>query len=456
MENKYYKSLLVSTYAPPTLAGAPRFMANLLEHFPPESYTILTSFYNIDNTSAKIGTWLPGDYVFYDNPNASKSTRQQQKALPTEAVNNPVVRLKKFLRNTFIFPLWVKAPLSAAVKMDLVAKLKRYLKRNNFVKTLLGAPLILGQIPLIIRQGCKTVRNKNIELIVGFSDYGPAMVGTYHIHRITKVPFYLYMFDLYKGNFLPFTGSLLAMIYEPLLFKAAKKIVVTNPGTKEFYLKRYGDSMANKIEVIFNSTNPEPYLKWQTAIAPHPAPYTILFTGSVYWAQARSLTDLIEAIDGMPDLDIKLKIYSPNPPEYLRSIGMTSPRIEFSVAPGSEMPSIQSKADILFLPLAWHTKGPEIINTATPGKLTDYLIAGRPILVHSPAESHLAQYTKANGVAKVVDTEDIAALQIAIRQLLFDYEFCHNLVDNAKKLFFANHDLSKNVAKFESLLIKTN
>jgi len=58
------------------------------------------------------------------------------------------------------------------------------------------------------------------------------------------------------------------------------------------------------------------------------------------------------------------------------------------------MSEIQTQADILFLPLSWHTKSQKIIDTATPGKLTDYLISNRPILIYAPASTFLAQYAK--------------------------------------------------------------
>ncbi|MBU1092772.1 glycosyltransferase [Patescibacteria group bacterium] len=450
----FKKTLFISTYAPPLLAGAPRIMANLLTSLPPESYTILTSFYNIDNLSAKIGTWLPGEYVFYDNPSASKANRQNQETRPEETVTNPTVRLKKFLRKSFLFPMWVKAPLSAIVKMDLIARLKRLLKRNQFVKTLLGAPLILGQIPMIIKVGIRMVHEQNIKLLMGFSDYGPALIGTYYIHRATKVPFHLYMFDVYKGNFFPLTGNLLAIIFEPKLVKAATKIIVNNAETRDFYLRRYGNKIANKLTLIYNATDPAPYLPLQTPIAYHQPPHNIVFTGNVYWAQAESIKNLVKAIDQIDDIDIRLKLYSPNPPEYLKAIGINSPKIDYNVAPGSEMPRIQSEADILFVPLAWCTKSPAIINTATPGKLTDFLIAGRPMLIHAPAESHLARYAKDNNFAMVVDTESIAELKTAIRELIANPELAQQIVKNAKDTFFANHDISKNVVLFQSLLFK--
>lgn len=426
-------------------------MYKLISALPLKSYTILTSFYNIDNTSARIGSWLPGEYVFYDNPGATKAARQQQDVHPAEVTTNPTVRLKKYLRQTILFPAWVKAPLSAAVKMDLVARLKRLLKKNSFIKTLLGAPLILGQIPLIIKEGVRIIKEQPIKLLVGFSDYGPAMAATYYIHRATKIPFYLYLFDLYKGNLYPLSGTLLANWLEPRLIRSASKIIVTNAGTKEVYCQRYGNSLANKIVVLYNSADPKPFLELQTPYQPK-SPYTILFPGNVYWPQIRSMQNLVRAIDKINDLDIKFKIYTPHPLEYLKSVGLDNPKIDLSVAPNSEMPKIQSQADVLFLPLSWHTKSPEIINTATPGKLTEYLIGGRPILIHAPKESYLVTYAEENDFALVVDEENVDQLATAIRTLLTNPELAQRIVRNAQATFMKNHDLTKTVDKFKQLL----
>ena len=124
------------------------------------------------------------------------------------------------------------------------------------------------------------------------------------------------------------------------------------------------------------------------------------------------------------------------------------------MAPNSEMPRIQSQADILFLPLSWHTKSPEIINTATPGKLTEYLIGGRPILIHAPKESYLVEYAKENDFALVVDEENVDQLANAIRRLLTDQELSNRLIRNAQATFLKNHDITKTVEKFKTLLVK--
>jgi len=396
-------------------------LLNLLRDFPKNSYCILTSFYKIDNLSAKTGTWLKEKYIFYDNTSASgpfKTHSDITKELPSRLILN---------------------------------KLKHLVKRIWFLGLLGGIFIIGSQIIMMVRAGIKTIKKEKIEVMVGISDYGPAMISTYLLHKITKKPYYIFLFDIYKGNFYSvFPAKILANIFEPKLFKNAQKIIVNNEGTLDFYIQRYGEKIRKKIVIIHNSVFSDNYLGFHTDYNPKP-PYTILYTGGIYWPQIRSLKNLIKTVDKINDLDIKIKIYTPTLVDFLKKNGITGKRISFSVAPSKDMPKIQSQADILFLPLSWHTKSQAIIDTATPGKLTDYLIAGRPILIHAPASTFLVKYAKENNFALIIDEENTEKLKSAIKTLLFDKTFTKQIIENAKNTFFNNHDATRNTLLLQNL-----
>ncbi len=416
------KVLFVSSYAPPAIGGPNNLYCLLRDTTPNElDYTILTSFYNIDALSAKVGNWLPGDYAFYDKPSATKQQAQ-----------NPL------------------ATKDGQLGRSAIRKLKHLMKRTAFIATLAGIPVIFSQILAIYRAGKKVSNARGSEIIMAFSDYGPAVLGSYFLHKKTKIPLYLFMFDIYYGNHFPFPGGLLSRIFEPKLFRTAEKIVVTNEGTKEFYVKRYGAQIADKIFVIHNAAFGGAYRELQAPYNPKP-PYTILFTGRIGWPQIGALKNFVKAIELMDDSNIRLKFYCPNPKEYVQRMGLASPKIEWSVAAPKDIPAIQSKADILFLPLSWGTKGQMIIDTATPGKLTDYLAAGRPILIHAPASSTLVAYAKKRQFARVVDDENIEHLQVAIRDILSDVPQSQKFINNALKTFDENHEAGTNARKFLTL-----
>lgn len=415
--------MIISSYAPPLLGG-PQNMYNLLYKADPSSYCILTSFYNIDNVSAKIGTWLPGEYIFYDKLGDSYPNLERNKAV----YHNPI-----------------------SFKRKIIEKLKYLVKRNKIVKQLICINIILGQIMAIVHAGKKAIKNKNIDSMIAISDYGPAMIGTYILHKITGKTYSIFLFDLYRWNNLPFPGKQLARLFEASMFCNATHIVVTNNGTKDFYKEKYEKNITDKMVVIHNST----FKKEETMNREVNAPkkfFDVMFTGRIYWPQVEPLQKLIKAIHKIKDLDVRLKIYSPNPKDYLEKIGIKEDdKVSIDIASPKDITKIQSRADILFLPLSFHGESMEIINTATPGKLSDYLIAGRPILIHAPASTYVVKYARENNFAAIADEDNIESIIDAIRKILTDKSFANTIVKNAKETFDRNHDAEKNSAIFMKL-----
>jgi glycosyltransferase involved in cell wall biosynthesis len=423
MEDATKKSLFISSYAPPAIGG-PQNLYTLLRDAPRSSYAILTSFYNIDSFSARKGLWLSGEYFFYDHLNGTKEER-------------------------------IESAKKGDAKANILQSIKMAVKRINWLKTLLGIPIIFVQMAMIARAGPKIVRKLKADNIVAVSDYGPAMIGGYITHKKTGKPLILFMFDLYKGNYLPFPGGILASIYEPIIFRDAKEIIVTNEGTKDFYIKRYGKNIGDKITVIYNSVFQENYEKDLVAKNDNPKSlYSIVYTGRIYWPQLSSIKNLISVL-GTNNINADLNIYSPNPKKYLLNLGIKEGKnVKINSASPEKMPEIQESADILFLPLSWHTKGQQIIDTATPGKLTDYLIAGKPILIYAPASSFLVKYARENNFAAVVDQENSKQLEEVINKLLTDLDWRKELVENARKTFFKNHSAKINSKVLQKTLTR--
>ena len=176
----------------------------------------------------------------------------------------------------------------------------------------------------------------------------------------------------------------------------------------------------------------------------------IIFTGNIYWPQEQSLKNVLDLTS--KNDKIELDIYCPNTPKNILDEYEGIKNINFTSAQQSEMPKIQSEADILFLPLSWNTDAPDIIRTASPGKLTDYLIAGKPILVHAPEYSFIVKYAKENKFAEVVDVNEIDALKEAILKITNNSNYATSLVENAKKTFYKNHNAIDNARKLVSII----
>jgi len=407
---KFKKFLIISSYAPPAISGAPLMMYNLLRYFPKGSFVILTSHFGIDNRVIKKGNWLKVKYFYFDTPRLTTVVQSEETLFQ---------KLKKFIKKI--------KPLKYLAQLFFIF----YLPRN------------------IVRGGKEIIEKENIELLVGYSDYGPALLGTYLLHKITRKPYYLYFYDLYYQNNFPFAYKILARFLEPKLFKNAEKIFVMSEALQEYYQKKY----KREIFVIQNSiqipkVKPKP-------LPDHPEPYKIVFTGTIYWPQADAIKNLIKAVEELEGLKAQLWLYTPHTKEFLDNQGIfESEKIVFAAGLPDEMPEIQKSADILFVPLGFRTKHPLLINTSSPGKTYEYLVSGKPILIHAPRDSYLAEYAKKHNFALVIDEEDIEKLKKAIIQLINNKNLVKELVNNAWQTALINHDALKNSKKFQKFFEK--
>ena len=122
----------------------------------------------------------------------------------------------------------------------------------------------------------------------------------------------------------------------------------------------------------------------------------------------------------------KLDMCTPSLPDELRGLGIGSRYVD-----QASLADAQARSTILFLPLAFESPQPLMIRHNFPTKAMDYLRSGRPILVHSPADSYLTWLARREGFALVVDRPDVAELAAAMDRLAVDCDLQEKLVSNA-------------------------
>lgn len=413
------KTLVISSYAPPMIGG-PVLFFNLFSQLPSDRYHILT-----DSRMMRRGidpsTWLAGPYSLVDQPSASKEDIVRQ----LESASLKSVQLQT-------------APMPRL--------LDRFYKVPGF-RELFNLAGMIKTIRQYIRQAQK-IQGNDFQLLMGISDTGPALIATYFISRLYKVPYCYYMFDLYYGNQLGMVEKITAKIFERFLFTRSRLIIVNNEGTAAYYKKRYGNAI--RLEIIHNGVFPEKYPLQD--FRPVQPPYEIIFTGNISWPQEESVLNLLRAAETLRDMPLTIKIYTHKPPEKIVAEASRHANVLIDYAPYSEMPRIQGQASLLFLPLAWNTKAPDIIATATPGKFTDYLASGRPMLIHAPDYAYISFYGKEKDVGLVVDQDNVQLLAKTIREFFEKPIQAHTYVSNARRIFDQNHDVRKNAEKLTRML----
>jgi glycosyltransferase involved in cell wall biosynthesis len=300
---------------------------------------------------------------------------------------------------------------------------------------------------LAVAAGVRTAalaRRRGAGWILSVSDEGFSVIAGAVGTRLTGLPHVVMVFDLWEENAYGKVPRAIARALEPRILRSAASVVVHNSRMAEHYRAKYGISCT----VIPTSVEPWP------AGSPRPRQpedgREILFAGAVYWAQEdalRRLSRVTRDLDG-----VRMTIVGSGDEEVaLRARGIVVDRLERHLAPEQFRPRLE-QADVLFLGLGFETAYPDVIQTAAPAKLPEYMASGRPILVHAPRGSHVAEYGREGGFAEVVDVPDDEALRTAIVRLLQDDELVRARVTRAQELVHERHEAARVREEFRRLL----
>jgi glycosyltransferase involved in cell wall biosynthesis len=372
---------IISHSLPPSPYGQPRALQRILADVEPSRYGLLsTTPYDRDRSGAQSeAPWLDGEYIALD----SGLDRHGE-------IGTPGVR-------------------HAFANLALTAQLLRALGRR---KRSLRNTLIDGSFDVVI--ACS---GDPIDL--------PAAA---QVCSDLRVPLIVWLFDDYleQWRFSPPQGWI-ARLFEPIVLQRARAVIVPNEFLEREYARRYEISSA----IIRN-----PYAGCGPR-APEvqqlrgDGPINVVFTGSVYHVNLDSFQRLASATSAM---DCALNVYTGVPKEYLETLGLNERFLIHEPVSDSEAQRIQGEADILFLALGFDTKVPSVVRTSAPGKLADYLVSGRPILAHAPADSFISWFCRKHDCALVVDQPDETLLAAAVRRLSTDAALRARLVRAARAL----------------------
>ena len=235
--------------------------------------------------------------------------------------------------------------------------------------------------------------------------------------RLTRTRFYAYLLDQYGHMVVHLLGKHIFARLEPMLLKRATAVIAPNEFLRDEVRRRY------RVEavVIHNPCDLAEYDGPANAEMPRDDDeIRIVYTGAVGPLQFEPFRTLLAAMARFDRRKIRLHLYTAQSPARLESEGIRGPVVIHPPESLSAMPAIQQGADVLFLPLALQSAYPDIVRTAAPGKIGEYLAACRPILVHAPPESFLASYFRDHRCGIVVDRADPAELAAALESVLSD------------------------------------
>jgi glycosyltransferase involved in cell wall biosynthesis len=321
--------------------------------------------------------------------------------------------------------------------------LRKGLRGNRFA---LGQ-VVNGSINLALAvvagvRGARLARRYRARCVLGVADDGFSQIAASIASAVARVPYVLMFFDLWEENaYTPFQRRVARLLERRLLQRAAAVVVHCREMAHHYRLK-------HGIEAV---VLPTPVDVWEPTPRQRPSGVAeVLYGGAVYWAQedaVRRLARARGAVDG-----VRLAIVgSWANREELAARGIDADVLEGELAPDRYRARIE-QADVLFLGLSLESDHPDVVRTAAPAKLVEYMAAARPILVHAPRGSHVAEYAREGGFAAVVDEPNEGALAAELERLVEGGTEVDARIERGRALVLERHDTPVVRARFREIL----
>jgi hypothetical protein len=175
--------------------------------------------------------------------------------------------------------------------------------------------------------------------------------------------------------------------------------------------------------------------------------YKIVFTGAVLKHTAPTLKIFIDTIKqiNLKDQRIEVQIYTPTSyKDVYRLLGESAENCYKGFVANNRIPEILRNSDALLLTLAFDTNSIKYTKLSMATKVTEYMIAQKPIFLFAPKELAVTEYLEKNNAAYIVNTK--TNLLGKISNFLDDKVMQKQISDNAYQQALKYH-LSENVSK---------
>ena len=281
----------------------------------------------------------------------------------------------------------------------------------------------------------RILQENQVDAIIGCSGNPFDLPASYLAARRLKIPFVAYLFDdpVYQWEGGAYRS--LARLSERLWSRGAAALIAPNEVLARDLKKRLP---RHKIYIVRNPVD-STIVRAAVDVDQLPAERSsndaslrrLVYTGSVYSAQASSFRNLVAALDKLQGRFV-IDVYTGQHDSDLVSKDLASPHVVVhpQISHATAI-ALQKTADVLFLPLAFDSPIPEVIRSSAPAKLGEYLASERPILVHAPAGSFVTELIRDGEAGVVVDTPDPQRLAEALLRIAGDEALRRRIVANA-------------------------
>lgn len=282
---------------------------------------------------------------------------------------------------------------------------------------------LLGRLRESISFGKATfnyIKKNHSEIEAVYGNTWP-LFGQYYLVKAAKkyhIPCYIHVQDIYPDSYcqkMPqLLGGLLYRLLIPIdkyVLRNATGVFAISPSMKE-YLSRSRGIELSKITLVRNWQEDRDYIDAHKPLDEHNGCFELMYLGSINPTAEVSL--IIKALSGLNKSKFHLSIIGNGPDKdncqkLASSLGLD---VAFDTVVPEQVAIKQSEADALVLCLK---KG--VAQTATPSKLTAYMLTGRPIIASVDLDSDCANIIRESGCGLVVEPENEIVLREAVVEL---------------------------------------
>lgn len=285
---------------------------------------------------------------------------------------------------------------------------ERWLRRLQFPFLLLMA------LWLTLVRRCKAI-------LVVFPDEWH-LLAAYLVSRLTGRPLYPYFHNTYVENQ---PGKWFAQWLQGRVFAHARHVFVMSEGMQRLYNEKYPGVDCSPLKHTFN----DPLPAFESP--PVHAPLRLCLSGTMNRASSDAAGRMAEVVRALGD-EAQLSIFTGSTVAEVEAIGFRGSNVSIGTVSRDELMTRIRESDILLLPHGFASSwSKEEIQTIFPTKVIEYLISGRPILAHLPADCFLAEFLRRHDCALIVDEPDVTALKHSLDALRNDQALRDKLVRNA-------------------------
>lgn len=265
-------------------------------------------------------------------------------------------------------------------------------------------------VPRLARRLHEITEQQEIAAVVAIFPDEYYLAAAYAFARQRGLPFYPYFHNTYLENRFGLAKTVAARLQRKVL-AYAQAVFVMSDGLKRFYESKYPDV---RFESLVHSHNEG--MPGAPDVSTIGETTRLALLGNLNASNLDATKRFAEVVRS--DKSLHLTVYTGTPEWYYRKVGVTGSNITLTRVAPEQASSALREHDLLILPhgLEGGLSAVEY-ETIFPTRTIPCLLAGRPLLAHSPAGCFLNRWLRDNECARIVDKPDVEQLRGAIDEL---------------------------------------